>query len=335
MAANAQLDKETAEILRVIAQPTEALTNRDYDSYEKAYLHAPHIRRVGGWSNGDGNWTQGGVFVQEGWDQVWPSTRQFFEEWPYAVYPHGTYCTNWNLRVGRDMAWATFDQYPLDASGQPSPDVIGFLRETRLLEKHSGEWKLVLVNFLHELPRQAEQPVVRVDEHAAILEISGNAAGRIDSSEVLCVQRGRLRAVDRDTDSRLRATIREIARANPWTVGTQRIPFVLRTPWGSTDGVCWIASTLDMKANVMIAFDDTGTSYRRLQNAILVYRLSPAQTRLAQKIADGHDLAAAAEQLGVTVNTARTHLYRMFEKTGVHSQPALIKTLLSVAAPAE
>ena len=90
-----------------------------------------------------------------------------------------------------------------------------------------------------------------------------------------------------------------------------------------------------MRANAMIAFDDTGTSYRRLQNAILVYRLSPAQTRLAQKIADGHDLAAAAEQLGVTVNTARTHLYRMFEKTGVHSQPALVKALLSVAAPTE
>ena len=173
MAVNTQLDKETAEILRVIGQPTAALTNRDYASYQEAYLHAPHIRQVGGWSHGDGNWTPGGVFVQEGWDQVWPSTRQFFEEWPYAVYPHGTYCTNWNLRVGRDMAWATFDQYPLDASGQPSPDVIGFLRETRMLEKHSGKWKLVLVNFLHELPRLAEQPVVRVDEHAAIIEIAG------------------------------------------------------------------------------------------------------------------------------------------------------------------
>jgi len=333
--ASTQLEKETAEVVRVIGQPTAALTNRDYGSFEDAYLHAPHIRRVGGWSHGDGNWTEGGVFMQEGWDQVWPSTRQFFEEWPYAVYPHGTYCTNWNLRVGRDMAWATFDQYPLDARGQTSPDVIGFLRETRMLEKHSGAWKLVYVNFMHELPRVAEQPVVRVDEHAAVLTMSGNASERIESSAVLHLRHGKLRALDRDTDSRLRATIRKIASANPWTIGTQRIPFVLRTPWGSTESICWIASTLDMKANAMIAFDDTGTTRRRLQNAVLAYRLSPAQTRLAAVIAEGRDLGAAAEQLGVTVNTARTHLYRMFEKTGVHSQPALVRALLSVAAPTE
>jgi DNA-binding CsgD family transcriptional regulator len=85
----------------------------------------------------------------------------------------------------------------------------------------------------------------------------------------------------------------------------------------------------------MIAFDDTGTTRRRLQNAVLAYRLSPAQTRLAAVIAEGRDLGAAAELLGVTVNTARTHLYRMFEKTGVHSQPALVRALLSVAAPTE
>jgi DNA-binding CsgD family transcriptional regulator len=37
----------------------------------------------------------------------------------------------------------------------------------------------------------------------------------------------------------------------------------------------------------------------------------------------------------VTVNTARTHLHRMFEKTGVRSQPALVGALLSVAAAIE
>jgi DNA-binding CsgD family transcriptional regulator len=335
MVATSALGKETAEILRVIEQPTAALTNRDADSYERAYLHAPYIRRMGGWSHGDGNWTEGGVFVQEGWDQVWPSARQFFEEWPYAVYPHGTHCTNWSLRVGRDMAWATFDQYPLDADGRRSPDVVGFLRETRMLEKHSGQWKLAYVGFFHELPSRTEQPVVRVDADAAIVAMSGNAAARIDNSETLQVRHGRLGAADRDTDLRLRSTIREIARANPWTIGTQRIPFVLRTPWGATDCVCWIAASLDMKANAMVALDDTGTSRRRLQSAALAYRLSPAQTRLAEKIVEGHDLGSAAERLGVTVNTARTHLYRMFDKTGARSQPALIKALLSVTAPAE
>jgi DNA-binding CsgD family transcriptional regulator len=335
MTVNKEGAGEAAEIVRVIEQPTAAFTNRDYDSWANSYLHAPYIRRVGGWSHGGDNWTQGGVFVQEGWDQIWPQVRQFFEEWPYAVYPHGTHCENWNVRVGRDMAWATFDQYPLDSKGQPAPDIFGFLRETRMLEKHDGSWKLTYINFFHELPRPADQPLVRVDDRATILSMTGSASELIDASETLCARNGRLRAVNRETDIRLRAAIREIAQANPWTIGGLRVPFLLKTPWGSTDCVCWIASSLDMKANAVVAIGDTGASRRRLQHAILVYRLSPAQARLAEKIVDGHDLSAAAEQLGVTVNTARTHLHRMFEKTGVRSQPALVGALLSVAAAIE
>ena len=34
--------------------------------------------------------------------------------------------------------------------------------------------------------------------------------------------------------------------------------------------------------------------------------------------------------MGISVNTAKTHLKRMFDKTGVHAQPALVRLLLSV-----
>jgi DNA-binding CsgD family transcriptional regulator len=54
------------------------------------------------------------------------------------------------------------------------------------------------------------------------------------------------------------------------------------------------------------------------------------ETRL---IIAGHDLVNAAERLGVSVNTTRTHLQRMFDKTGVRTQPALVRALLSVASP--
>ena len=50
-------------------------------------------------------------------------------------------------------------------------------------------------------------------------------------------------------------------------------------------------------------------------------------------LALGHDPAAASEKLGVTVNTIRTHLKRMFDRTGTHSQSALVSTLLSAEAP--
>ena len=37
--------------------------------------------------------------------------------------------------------------------------------------------------------------------------------------------------------------------------------------------------------------------------------------------------------MGITSNTARTHLQRIFDKTGVHNQSALVRVLLSAIAP--
>jgi DNA-binding CsgD family transcriptional regulator len=55
--------------------------------------------------------------------------------------------------------------------------------------------------------------------------------------------------------------------------------------------------------------------------------------RLAALIVEGCDLTRAADQLGISANTARTQLQRMFDKTGVRSQPALVRMLLSVGSP--
>ena len=61
-----------------------------------------------------------------------------------------------------------------------------------------------------------------------------------------------------------------------------------------------------------------------------MFGLSAAQQRLAAEIVRGHTLPIAASALGISVNTARTHLNRIFDKTGVHSQAALVRNLYSV-----
>ncbi|MGZ2405930.1 DNA-binding CsgD family transcriptional regulator [Rhizobium ruizarguesonis] len=78
-----------------------------------------------------------------------------------------------------------------------------------------------------------------------------------------------------------------------------------------------------------------GGAFFDLQRATRVIGLSQAQTRLARLIVDGHDLAAASELLGAGVNTLRTQLRRIFDKTGVRSQAALVRTLLSAGAPSQ
>jgi DNA-binding CsgD family transcriptional regulator len=61
--------------------------------------------------------------------------------------------------------------------------------------------------------------------------------------------------------------------------------------------------------------------------------LTPAEALLARAIAGGRTLAEAATDAGICPATARTHLKRIFAKTGMSRQAELVAILGSVAAP--
>ncbi len=58
------------------------------------------------------------------------------------------------------------------------------------------------------------------------------------------------------------------------------------------------------------------------------YGLSRAELRLCEALLAGHDLPEAALALNVSRNTAKTHLARIFDKTGVRTQMALLRLLV-------
>lgn len=58
------------------------------------------------------------------------------------------------------------------------------------------------------------------------------------------------------------------------------------------------------------------------------YGLTPAEAALVRCLLQGHDVAATAEQLRITLETARTHLRRVLVKTGTHRQSDLVRLLL-------
>ncbi|MDB5394590.1 MAG: transcriptional regulator, LuxR family [Rhodospirillales bacterium] len=61
-----------------------------------------------------------------------------------------------------------------------------------------------------------------------------------------------------------------------------------------------------------------------------IYGLTLAEARLAGLLAEGRHLRAAAAQLGITFETARTHLKRIFSKTTTTSQADLVRLLLNL-----
>ncbi|MGB7915137.1 MAG: helix-turn-helix transcriptional regulator [Rhodomicrobium sp.] len=58
------------------------------------------------------------------------------------------------------------------------------------------------------------------------------------------------------------------------------------------------------------------------------YGLTAAEAALAVEICTGNGLQAAANRRGVSLATARTHLGRVFQKTGVGRQAELVRLIM-------
>lgn len=68
------------------------------------------------------------------------------------------------------------------------------------------------------------------------------------------------------------------------------------------------------------------------QNLRDLFGFTPAEIRLAMALFDGASLHEVAAASGVSVNTVRVHLARIFDKTGVNRQGALLRLLMRTVA---
>ena len=60
-----------------------------------------------------------------------------------------------------------------------------------------------------------------------------------------------------------------------------------------------------------------------------LFGLTRAEAGLAAELIEGDGLQSAATRLGITRETARTHLKHIFEKTGVRRQTELVRLLVA------
>jgi pimeloyl-ACP methyl ester carboxylesterase/DNA-binding CsgD family transcriptional regulator len=58
-----------------------------------------------------------------------------------------------------------------------------------------------------------------------------------------------------------------------------------------------------------------------------LYELTPAEARLAQQLVLGHSLDEACQAQGVSINTGKSHLKRIFSKVGVRRQSELVQAV--------
>ena len=64
------------------------------------------------------------------------------------------------------------------------------------------------------------------------------------------------------------------------------------------------------------------------QHLAQLYRLTPREAEIVSLLLEGLDIPSAADRLAISSNTARTHLRRIFDKTGTHRQTELVSLIL-------
>jgi DNA-binding CsgD family transcriptional regulator len=94
------------------------------------------------------------------------------------------------------------------------------------------------------------------------------------------------------------------------------------------------AAAEDAVASILIGDPDEGQSITP-EIFRSGYDLTPAEAELVKLLADGYSLEDAAQQRGVTLNTVRTQLKRVFAKTDTNRQGDLIRLVLTGAATFE
>ena len=170
-----------------------------------------------------------------------------------------------------------------------------------------------------------------------------NAAGRamIADGDVLRAPLGRLTASDPDVNRALRSIFLAAASGDA-AIGVRgvAVPLVAR------DGERYVAHVLPLSSG---ARRSTGVGYAAaaalfVQKAALAtrsqpeaiaktYRLTAMEVRVLLTIVEVGGVPEVAETLGIGESTVKSHLKRLYEKTGAHRQADLVKLFAGYASP--
>ncbi|QMU57076.1 MAG: LuxR family transcriptional regulator [Boseongicola sp.] len=230
-----------------------------------------------------------------------------------------------------DMAWAVYDGWARFRDGGRAHTY-----ETRILEKLNGCWKIAYSSFAIRQGGAAIGLSVSLDGEGRIVASNEVSLAALKTHPHLTVSAGKLRARRLSWDKNLQRAISDAARhhgffeTHKYEIQMGRSPVYPVILGQSDDGGVAVVhfSIKDGVTNIRIDADDF--LERRLRYAQVVFGLSDGQIRIARHIAMGDSLRRLSLKLDISSNTARTHLTRMYEKTGVNSQAALVRLLLSV-----
>ena len=323
MNTQTDLTAEHAAIADVIFRETDAFRRRDLAAWQSCWVDSPATRDV--YCSSDL-----GLTVVEGFDQILAHMRDVLQD---GLGCGMTRFGQENLQITRrgDMAWVVFDAWKESDDGKRSETF-----ETRVVERQSDGWKIGYSSFVNHRNGHLARTRIVVDGKGQMVWMPEGAREALSSHPGLCVSNGKLRARRPQWDKALQDAIARAGDLHGFfeqytfiadTGGAYRCPIVLGQ---DEQGGVLVCTLFVRDGETQIELEPNRDLVARLAVAKAIFGLSDGQHGLAERIASGKSLTHAAESLGISINTARTHLGRIYEKTGVNSQTALVRMLLSV-----
>jgi len=118
--------QEKAAILTVLNDETKAAFNRNYEAWKDKWIHEQYVTKT------YMQFPDSSITETLGWEEIDNFVRTYIEEHPEPA-PLPTMVDDINIRLYGTGAWVTYQQNDSER---------GLKRETRLMEKVGGQWKI-------------------------------------------------------------------------------------------------------------------------------------------------------------------------------------------------
>lgn len=237
------------------------------------------------------------------------------------------------IAFGRSIRKDDFTAEAVEVARSLQPHLIRAYRLGRLLAASPG-----VSADLADTLEATNQAIFVVDQDGAMRHANPAGERLLRAGAGLTVIGGRITASDSDDARRLAGLI---AQATAQT-GRSSGAFSLLRPGGRLPTAVRVAPLAGEALAVfarprmaLVCATDLEADIRAPEDELrALFSLTAAESRLAAAVFEGLSLPEAAQRFGISVNTTRFQLARVFDKTGATRQAELVKLMMRLAGSA-
>lgn len=309
-------------------------------------VYAEHFAALNPWISGEERCLQPGLVSLD--DEIFPVSSlvrtEFFNDFlkprrldhmmGATIGRDGSTFTNLSMHRGRESGPFGQDERQLLERLMPHLQRVVQIHQ-RLAGAERGR-------ILAEAADHLTAGLLMTDARGRILYANRAAEEMVAGTDGLALVDGQLRAARSEENARLRTLVGATASGegrDPDVSGgllrvsrpSGRRPYLLVVAPVRGPREAWLV--LERPAAVVFVTDPERQIEPDADMLARAYGLTPAEIRMASRLTAGDSVTDAADVLGVTRETARTHLRNLLQKTDTHRQSELIALLLRSELP--